>query len=627
MIFNYLSDHNMNFFCRLIFNLVLPCLLFFVITPFWNSVIAQSSSTDALIQNIIGRTTVSLDGQWGIIVDPYENGYYDYRYQPNANGYFKDQKVQNPSDLVEYNFDTGQTLNVPGDWNTQDDKLFLYEGTIWYKRAFEYSPQENERQFIYIGAANYEAHVYLNGELIGHHIGGFTPFNMEVTDKMRDGENTLVVKVDNQRKRDGVPTVNTDWWNYGGITRSVSLISVPDTFIENYFVQLDPESRNTVRGWVQMNGSEKGEREITIQIPEANIKEKVTTNSEGWAEVEFTAHLERWSPSNPKLYEVILRAEDEKVEDQIGFRTIQQKDGEILLNGEPIFLRGICIHESRPFGGGRANNPADAEVLLGWAKQLNSNYVRLAHYPHNEHMLRAADKMGILVWSEVPVYWTVQFEKPEVYQNAEHQMTEMVNRDHNRASIILWSLANETPRSDARFTFLSNLAKSVRKLDSTRLITAALETQSREEGVIGIHDPMAEVVDVIGVNSYCGWYGNMLPEECADLKWVSDVKKPVIISEFGGGALQGFHGEENERWTEEFQAAVYENNLKMMDNISFLRGTSPWILKDFRSPRRPLPRIQDFWNRKGLISDEGVRKESFYIMQDWYQKKEKEWEN
>lgn len=587
---------------------------------------AQQIETDPLIQNAMGRESINLDGQWGVIIDPYETGYYDYRYQPSESGYFMDRKIENPSDLIEYNFDTGPTLHVPGDWNTQNDELFLYEGTIWYKRTFEYSPADETRQFIYIGAANYESHVYLNGELVGHHIGGFTPFNVEVTDKIQEGENTLIIKVDNQRKREAVPTVNTDWWNYGGITRSVALLTVHDTFIEDYFIQLDPESGETVRGWIQMNGDTKSNQNVSVLIPEAGIEEEFKTNDDGWAEVEFDADVELWSPENPKLYEINLITGEETVNDKIGFRTIRQEDGEILLNGETIFLRGVCIHESRPFGGGRANNPADAEILLSWVKEMKGNYVRLAHYPHNEHMIRAADRMGILVWSEVPVYWTIQFEKPEVYANAEKQMTEMVDRDHNRASVILWSVANETPRSEARFTFLSSLAESVRELDSTRLITAALETQSREEGVIGIHDPMAEVVDVIGVNSYCGWYGNMPPEECSDLRWVSDSNKPVIMSEFGGGALQGYHGSSQDRWTEEYQAAIYRSNLEMIDNISFVRGTSPWILKDFRSPRRPLPRIQDFWNRKGLISDEGLKKEAFYIVRDWYEQKIEEWE-
>lgn len=600
-----------------LFNLNVLCVL---------DATAQEIESEPLIQNVMGRESMSLDGQWGVIIDPYDTGYYDYRFQPSEYGYFLDRKMEQPSDLIEYNFDTGPTLSVPGDWNTQNDELFLYEGAIWYKRTFDYEQGGNNRQFIYIGAANYESQVYLNGKLVGHHIGGFTPFNIEVTDQINEGENTLIVRVDNKRKRAAVPTVNTDWWNYGGITRSVSLVTVPQTFVEDYFIQLDPNSEETVRGWVQTNGSDKANKQITIHIPEADIEEDVTTDENGWAEIEFEADLELWSPENPKLYKVIIDTDQDSIEDQIGFRTIRQEGEEILLNGEPIFLRGVCIHESRPFGGGRANNPADAKVLLGWVKEMKGNYVRLAHYPHNEHMVRAADRMGILVWSEVPVYWTIQFEKPDVYANAKHQMTEMVDRDHNRASVILWSLANETPRSDARFEFLSNLAESVRELDQTRLITAALETVSSEEGVIGIHDPMEDVVDVIGVNSYCGWYGSMPPEQCSDLRWESDANKPVVISEFGGGALQGYHGTPEERWTEEFQSAVYRSNLEMIDNISFVRGTTPWILKDFRSPRRPLPRIQDFWNRKGLISDEGLKKEAFFIMQEWYDKKIEEWE-
>jgi beta-glucuronidase len=125
-------------------------------------------------------------------------------------------------------------------------------------------------------------------------------------------------------------------------------------------------------------------------------------------------------------------------------------------------------------------------------------------------------------------------------------------------------------------------------------------------------------VDVIGINSYCGWYSDA-PEDCASLVWQSNYAKPVIVSEFGAGALQGRHGAENERWTEEYQASVYSHNLTMLRNMSFVRGTTPWILKDFRSPRRPLPGIQDFWNRKGLVSEKGIRKEAWYVLHNFYE--------
>ncbi|MGH9824761.1 MAG: sugar-binding domain-containing protein, partial [Blastocatellia bacterium] len=180
---------------------------------------AASASNNNLITNVDGRSANSLDGKWQVIIDPYESGYYDYRHHPTGNGYFKNAKPKSGSDLIEYSFDSSETLNVPGDWNSQSEKLLFYEGTIWYKKDFDYKKKPATRAFLYFGAANYEAIVFLNGEKIGEHLGGFTPFNFEITDKVRDGSNFVIVKVDNKRYRDGVPALSTDWWNYGGLTR------------------------------------------------------------------------------------------------------------------------------------------------------------------------------------------------------------------------------------------------------------------------------------------------------------------------------------------------------------------------------------------------------------------------
>ncbi len=239
-------------------------------------------------------------------------------------------------------------------------------------------------------------------------------------------------------------------------------------------------------------------------------------------------------------------------------------------------------------------------------------------------MVQMADELGLMVWSEIPVYWTVQFEREDVYAKAEKQLVEMISRDRNRASVLLWSVANETPNHEPRLKFLNKLVKKARSLDTSRLITAALDTQSSNEYGKSIDDPFTESVDVIGVNTYCGWYSDT-PESCAGLRWQSKYNKPIIISEFGAGALQGFHGDEQQRFTEENQALVYKNNLKMLDDITALRGVTPWILKDFRSPRRPLPGIQSFWNRKGLLSESGTRKMAWYLMKDWYDKKAAEY--
>jgi len=583
-----------------------------------------SSSADCfaqLIQNSDSRASVSLDGQWRVIIDPYENGFYNHRFEEKDDGYFKNAKVQAPSDLIEYDFSTSQPLNVPGDWNSQDERLFFYEGSAWYQKDFAVQRRADKRYVLHFGAANYTAVVYVNGVKIGSHEGGFTPFQFDVSEQILDGDNVVVVKVDNRRERDNVPTVNTDWWNYGGITRPVKLLVLDPTYISDYFIQLDRNDSDAIAGWVRLDGDTTNTAaNITISIPELGIEADVTPDSKSYGTFRVKASPELWSPEDPRLYEVRLSYGGDSIQDHIGFRTIEASGEDILLNGEPVYLRGISIHEEAPTREGRAWSEDDARKTLTWAKELGCNFVRLAHYPHNEAIVRMADEMGLMVWSEIPVYWTIKFEEAYVYDKAEQQLDEMISRDKNRAAVILWSVANETPNHEARFSFLDKLVKRGRELDSTRLLTAAMDTQVRDGNVRRISDPFAESVDVIGINSYCGWYSNA-PKDCASMEWASDYVKPVIVSEFGGGALLGKHGDSEERWTEEYQAAVYKHNLTMIDNMSFVRGTTPWILKDFRSPRRPLPLIQDFWNRKGLLSEDGHRKQAWYLLQEFYKQK------
>jgi len=582
----------------------------------------QAQQPAPLITNVEGRHTIDLNGWWQTIIDPYETGYYDYRYLPSTDGYFKNAKPKSPSDLVEYDFDTSAQLNVPGDWNSQDQKLLFYEGTVWYKKSFDYRKKEQTRIFVYFGAANYLADVYLNGQKLGRHEGGFTPFNFEITPLVREKDNFLIVKVDNKRRRDAVPTLITDWWNYGGLTRDVSLVEVPSTFIQDYFLQLKKGSMDEIAGWVKLSGA-SASKGISIEIPEVNVKRVVTTDANGYAPVSFKARLKLWSPENPKLYQVKLATGSEAVNDRIGFRSIETRGTEILLNQKPIFLRGICIHEESPLRGGRAFSEDDARQLLTWAKELGCNFVRLAHYPHNEHMTRLADEMGIMVWSEIPVYWTILWENAETFANARNQIDESITRDKNKASIILWSVANETPLGEARLKFVKGLIDHARTMDSTRLLTAANERHYADANTQMVDDPLGEYLDVLGCNEYVGWYDG-LPEKADHLTWKIAENKPLIISEFGGDALFGYHGDKAVRFTEEYQKDLYDHQIAMLRKIPSLRGMSPWILTDFRSPRRPLPRIQDFYNRKGLISSRGERKQAFYVLQNFYRQLMKE---
>ena len=177
-----------------------------------------------LIQNVNAYESTSLNGKWNYIVDVQEEGYYDYRMNPTRWGFFQNAKPQKPEDLIEYDFDKAPTMQIPGDWNTQDDRLFFYEGTVWFKKSFQAVPSKEFRTLLYFGAVNYDCHVYVNTRHVGRHIGGFTAFNYDISDLLKDGENTVIVKVDNKRHAEDVPTQIFDWWNYGGITRDVKLV-------------------------------------------------------------------------------------------------------------------------------------------------------------------------------------------------------------------------------------------------------------------------------------------------------------------------------------------------------------------------------------------------------------------
>jgi beta-glucuronidase len=587
-----------------------------------------------LITDIPGRTLISLDGKWQYIVDPYETGFYDYRWKEKTakdkDAYWNSDVPDNKTDRKEYGYSDKYTLNVPGDWNSQDPKFLYYEGTVWYKKSFNFNKQlaNDNKVFLYFGAANYKTDVYLNGSKLGMHKGGFTPFNFEIPSTLlKEKDNFLVVKVDNKRYADEIPALNTDWWNYGGITRDVNLVIVPSVFIQDYNIQLAkgslPAKGKKIEGWIKFNSAV--DEIVSFQIPELNFRKEIKVKGDSAAFNFTVSEIQLWSPKNPKMYTVLLSAGNDKLQDRIGFRTIEVQGSHIVLNGKPIFLRGICTHEEIAGEGRRAYSKADALKLLKQVKELNANMVRLAHYPHNENMTRMADSLGILVWSEIPVYWTIDFSNADVLAKAKQQLQEMITRDRNRASIIIWSVGNETPVSDVRTTFMKELVQTARQLDDTRIVTAALETRT-VNGVITVDDPLGEYTDIVSVNEYLGWYGG-LPNNCRDAQWKIKYAKPLFFSELGAGALGGFHADSLTRWSEEYQEWFYREQVAMMKRMpSNFSGLSPWILNDFRSPRRNNPNYQDGWNQKGLFDHKGNKKKAFYVLKKYYDEIEKKME-
>lgn len=571
---------------------------------------AFSQSPSALIQNVVNRKTISLNGDWHYIIDPHEEGL--------QRRYYLNGKLSGTRPFVEYDFNASPTLRVPGDWNFQRPELQWYEGTLWYQKSFDYHPLANTRVFLYFGAANYRARVWLNEKPLCEHEGGFTPFNCEATSALWDGENIVNVWVNDARHADDIPSLRPDWFNYGGLTRDVRLVEVPQQFIEQYSVQLDRENAHRINGWVRLAGV-SGPQKLTVRIPELKIATDATTDNDGLARFTLNVSaLELWSPEKPKLYRVEIASASDQIAEEIGFRTIETRGTDILLNGRSVFLRGIDMHEEPVGRSGRAYGEDDARTLLGYAKELGCNFVRLAHYPHDESMIRTADRLGLMVWSEIPVYQGIDFKDPKTLAKARQQLTEMITRDRNRAAVILWSMSNETPKSPERNAFLQELIKTARALDPTRLITTATnQTTTAETHRKVLDDPIIADLDVFGVNEYVGWYEGA-PADIAITTWTTPYNKPMIVSEFGGDAKQGLHGPASQRWTEEYQEDIYKHQIAALRKIPFLRGTSPWILKDFRSPHRQLPGIQDGYNRKGLISDSGERKKAFYVLQQFY---------
>ena len=569
-----------------------------------------------LIANVYGREMQSLNGKWDVVVDLYDQG--------RKNKIYLNRKPEGKTDFYEYAFENGLRLDVPSDWNSQTPELKYYEGTVWYARRFDAPRQDGRRLFLHFGAVSYRCRVYLNGEEIGSHEGGFTPFQIEVTGRLKPADNFLAVEVNNTRTPDAIPAMAFDWWNYGGITRDVSLVSVPEAFVEDYFIRLDKDSADRISADVRLSGAHAG-TSVLVEIPELKVRETASADERGAAALSFRVkNLKRWSPEDPKLYRVIVSAGRDRVEEMIGFRNVRVEGEDIYLNGAPVFLKSVSFHEEIPQRMGRAFSESDAVMLLSEARALGCNMIRLAHYPQNEYIVRLAEKMGFMLWEEIPVWQGIDFANDATRQKAGRMIREMVGRDRNRCALTFWGVANETQPSESRNEFLRYLISCCRELDDTRLIVAAFDLVrfDRDRQLFVMDDPFIEALDVVAVNKYMGWY-HPWPVTPDRAVWDVARGKPLIISEFGGEALYGQHGAADtaSSWSEEYQEALYRDNLRMFEYIPNLRGVSPWILFDFRSPFRFHPTNQEGWNRKGLVSDRGYRKKAWYLMKAYYDKR------
>ncbi|MCR5502534.1 MAG: glycoside hydrolase family 2 [Lachnospiraceae bacterium] len=554
-----------------------------------------------------GREAVFLNGTWNYAVDQYDTclrqKWFLERYT-DANGF---------SLPVDYSFDEWEKMELPACWNTFAKEYLLYEGPMVFTRTFRTELPAKGRVILRIGAASMLCRVFLNGKYVGMHRGASTPFYFDITEDLKE-ENRILLSVDSTRRPEQVPTENTDWFNYGGIFRDIALFYVPDIFIREFRVHLVPDG-SFQKIAVSILLSESADRTAVIRIPALRIDEEIPV-IKGSAEAVLWAKPRLWSPEDPYLYEIFAECGEDSVCDRAGFREIRTEGQNILLNGKSIFLKGISAHEESVENGRALTDEERRENLL-LAKELGCNFLRAAHYPHHENLAKLADEIGIMLWEEIPVYWAIRFERDETFEDADNQLCELIIRDHNRASVIIWSVGNENADTDSRLSFMKRLADRAHELDPSRPVSAACLVDEAENRIA---DRLAEHLDIIGVNEYYGWYNpdfKRLPALMSN----SDPEKPVIITEFGADAMRGFTGDPEKKGTEEYQAGVYETQLSILMKIDYIKGISPWILYDFRCPRRTSS-IQKYYNRKGLLDEtKTYRKPAFYVLQRFYGEK------
>lgn len=512
---------------------------------------------------------------------------------------------------LDFDFDGWEELDLPCSWNTTRPEYFWYEGPMVFTRNIEPDPRPGERTFLRIGGANYRTVVFLNGRHLGTHFGGSGDFCVELTDQIIRGKNRLILSVDSTRRPDQVPMDHTDWFNYGGIYRGIELVYVPRVFIKDFFVRLVPDGRFS-RIALDLELSDPLDGEARFSIPAIGLDRAITVIG-GRARATFDAAPELWCPERPILYDAEAVFGKDRVVDRVGFREIVSRDGRVYLNGRDILLKGVCIHEES-LSNGKALATDEIRENISLAKELGCNFARLAHYPHSRETALIADEAGILLWEEIPVYWAIDFSNSETLRDARNQLAELVLRDRNRASVIVWGVGNENADWDDRLSFMSRLVEDARALDGSRLVAAACLRNPITET---IDDRLAEQLDLVGINEYFGWYEPGY-DKLSRIVGSFNLDKPLLISEFGADARIGFQGSGREFFTLERQEEIYREQTKAIDRLPRIRGACPWILYDFRSPKRTHP-IQGLYNRKGLLDEtKKLRKPAFRILQAFY---------
>ncbi len=543
-------------------------------------------------------------------------------------------------------------IAVPGSWNEQYEDIYNYLGLAWYIKS-TYIPQSwrGQRVFLRVGSACYFGTVYLNGIKMGSHEGGHLPFAFEITDQIRwETENIIAISVENELKPTRVPSGNIgtpllpvasyphttyDFFPFAGIHRPVVLYSVPQTYIDDVTVVTEIDGVDGIlKVVVRLNSSVSAQGKLQLKGDDSIASAKLNF-LDGLAEVQLTiANAKFWSDKTPYLYDLIFQAEQDHYVLKVGIRMVEVQGGQILLNGKSVQLNGFGRHEDFIASGKGLNLPLLVKdyQLMRWT---GANSYRTSHYPYSEEEMQLADREGFLIIDEIPAV-SLQFEDDNNIAMRQRtclqQIDELIARDKNHPSVVMWSVANEpmTPKLNLSAAeiltepavakgknFLEKLMRRARELDPTRLVTFA--------NLGGTPLSWVEQCDVICMNRYWGWYvlGGELDKALAGLEQELDAtwevwKKPIILTEFGADTLAGMHGHPNVMWTEEYQADYIRGYLRVAAEKEHIAGMQVWNFADFAAVQS-IMRV-DGLNMKGVFTRVRKPKMAAHVLREFWVK-------
>ncbi len=583
----------------------------------------------------MAKQSISLNGTWDFVAD------LDPKYHARYGGF------QDP----EANRRHWQKAPVPGVWQKYAERYAIFEGVCWFAREFEVDElPEGATAKLRFGAVNYLANVYVNGQWVGRHEGGYTEFTLEVSGKLKAGRNHLAVQVDNRATTIKWPPC-LGYFNYGGIHRGVRLEIADGPALDDVrLVAVETTLRVTAR--VAADRSAKFDR-LIVRVGSNGMSWEDPVGSDGTIDVNVPFFdTPRWSPESPHLEPITVELIDEgrclldRYDCAFGFRTVAMRDGRVHLNGQPYPLKGVCYVFDSPVTG-LTMTPEQIEIDLRLMKEAGCNAVR-CHYPMDAVFYEACDRLGLLVWIEPPVYCYhpgdqetgTRFADPEWLELAQQMAREMIAVARNHPSVAIYSIGNEcnTANPEAE-RFFRALVATIREADPTRLVSYA--------ALYGLVGPIAELVDVLGINSYWGWYDKIFggkglaPEAAKDNGHGEPKREPIdlapmremldkvlgqkrdqalLLTEFGADSVAGHFSASRDLWSENYHADLLKGILALARDYPQIAGTFPFCFTDYRDPSK-VP--NGYWNElnlKGLVDYRRQKKLAFEAVQTEYHK-------